>query len=81
MEKQFDNTNRGVIFKNDNKGTNEKAPDYRGKINVDGKDKEISLWIRKSNDGLKTFFSASISEPFVKTETPKANIVEDDLPF
>ncbi len=53
MEKQFDNTNKGIIFKNDNKGTNEKAPDYRGKINVDGKDKEISLWIRKSNDGQK----------------------------
>ena len=81
MEKQFDNRNKGVIFKNDNKGTNEKAPDYRGKINVDGKDKEISLWIRKSNDGQKTFFSCAISEPFVKVEGQAAKVESDDLPF
>jgi len=79
MEKQFDNKNKGVIFKNDNKGTNEKAPDYRGKINVDGKDKEISLWVRKSNDGQKTFFSCAISEPFIKAEGQSK--VESDLPF
>lgn len=80
MEKTFDNRNKGVIFKNDNKGTNEKAPDYRGKINVDGKDKEISLWIRKSNDGQKTFFSCAISEPFVKAEV-QTKVESDDLPF
>lgn len=79
MEKQFDNTNRGVIFKNDNK-KEDKHPDYRGKINVDGKDKEISLWIRKSNDGQKTFFSCAISEPFVKAEV-QTKVESDDLPF
>ncbi len=29
----YDNTNSGVLFKNDKKG-NEKAPDYKGKVNV-----------------------------------------------
>ena len=41
----YDNTNRGAIFKNDHK-TEEKHPDYRGTINVDGNDKQISLWVQ-----------------------------------
>lgn len=32
--------NTGAIFKNDKK-TNEKQPDYRGKVNVNGKEMEI----------------------------------------
>jgi uncharacterized protein (DUF736 family) len=82
---QFDNTNRGAIFKNDRK-EKDTHPDYRGKINVDGVDKEISLWVKTSKDG-KQFFSASISAPYVKpdSDTPKppplSDEVDDDLPF
>lgn len=88
-DQQYDNTNRGAIFKNDNKNS-ENHPDYRGKINVDGVDKEISLWLKVSKDGTKKFFSASISNPYVKpTENaqplkPIADAIEqedDDLPF
>jgi len=31
----YDNTNTGSLFKAD-KGDNEKRPDYRGSVNVDG---------------------------------------------
>lgn len=86
-EQGYDNTNRGAIFKNDNK-TSDNHPDYRGKINVDGVDKEIALWLKTSKDGTKKFFSASISNPYVKDEQvstikPIADVVEDedDLPF
>lgn len=89
-EQAYDNTNRGAIFKNDNK-TSENHPDYRGKINVDGIDKEISLWLKTSKDGSKKFFSAAISNPYVKlTENvqsikPIGDVInqdeEDDLPF
>lgn len=79
----YDNTNRGAIFKNDKK-TNANHPDYRGKINVEGKDKEISLWVKESKDG-KKFFSASISEPYVKPDKmsplPDSLQGDDDLPF
>jgi hypothetical protein len=51
----YDNTNTAVIFKN-NKKENEKHPDYRGTINVDGKELEISLWIKEGKAG--KFFSA-----------------------
>jgi len=77
--------NQGSIFKNDKKG-NEKAPDYKGTINVAGKDFSISLWVKESAKG--KFFSASIQEPYqsigtAKTERPyeKLETKTDGLPF
>ena len=32
---EYDNTNRGVLFKNDRKES-DSHPDYKGQINVDG---------------------------------------------
>jgi uncharacterized protein (DUF736 family) len=58
--------NTGAIFKNDNKKA-ENHPDYKGKVNVNGKDMEIALWMKTSAKGVK-FFSVSFSEPFVKNE-------------
>jgi len=83
----YDNTNTGAIFKNDKKAENH--PDYKGKINVDGIEKEIALWLKTSKDGSKQFFSVKISEPFVKDEQPKSTGMSmqstsekmNDLPF
>jgi uncharacterized protein (DUF736 family) len=58
--------NTGAIFKNDNKKA-ENHPDYKGKVNVNGKDMEVALWLKTSSKGVK-FMSASFSEPFVKNE-------------
>jgi len=62
--------NTGAIFKNDNKKA-ENHPDYKGKVNVNGKDMEVALWMKTSAKGVK-FMSASFSEPFVKNE-PQIN--------
>ena len=81
--------NTGAIFKNDNKKA-ENHPDYKGKVNVNGKEMEIALWMKTSAKGVK-FFSVSFSEPFVKSE-PQINgtlkqpsyvslDANDDLPF
>lgn len=74
-------TNTGAIFKNDKKQGNQ--PDYRGKVNVNGKEMEIALWFKESSKGTK-YFSCSFNEPYVN-ETPKqvhTQIIEkDDLPF
>jgi len=73
--------NTGAIFKNDKKQGNQ--PDYRGKVNVNGKEMEIALWLKESSKGTK-YFSFSFSEPYVN-ESPKqvhTQIIEkDDLPF
>ena len=58
--------NTGAIFKNDNKKA-DNHPDYKGKVNVNGKEMEVALWMKTSAKGVK-FFSVSFSEPFVKGE-------------
>ena len=79
----YDNANSGVLFKNDKKG-NEKAPDYKGKVNVEGKEKDIAGWIREGKSG--KFISIKISEPMKKDNVydnkPKT-VFDDktDLPF
>jgi len=85
----YDNTNRGAIFKNEQKSS-DKQPDYKGKINVDGVDKQISLWVTTSKEG-KKFFSVQISEPYQPQQQapqPQAEVLQsgeeaDDsgLPF
>ncbi len=68
--------NTGAIFKNDNKKA-ENHPDYKGKVNVNGKDMEVALWMKTSAKGVK-FMSASFSEPFVKGE-PQINKNEPQI--
>ena len=82
--------NTGAIFKNDYKKA-ENQPDYRGKVNVNGKEMEVALWLKTSGSGVK-FFSASFNEPYIKTDEPQINgtlkqpnyvnlDANDDLPF
>ena len=86
--------NTGAIFKNDNKKA-DNHPDYKGKVNVNGKEMEVALWLKTSAKGVK-FMSASFSEPYIKTNEPQntqinstlkqviiheSNFDNDDLPF
>jgi uncharacterized protein (DUF736 family) len=69
--------NTGVLFTNDQKG-NEKAPNYKGKVNVNGKDMEVAGWIKEGKNG--AYISLSFKEPFVKgTTTVKQS--NDGMPF
>ena len=80
--------NTGAIFKNDNKKA-DNHPDYKGKVNVNGKEMEVALWMKTSAKGVK-FFSVSFSEPYIKTDEPQIQRNEpqykvldanNDLPF
>jgi len=79
---QYDDTNKGVLFKNDKKG-NEKAPDYTGKMNVNGKEMRLAAWIREGAKG--KFMSLSLSEQQEKepskTEPSKIEDMDEDVPF
>lgn len=55
---EFDNTNRGSLFKNDKK-TEEKHPDMSGSINIDGTEYWISGWKKQSKQGAN-FLSLSV---------------------
>lgn len=48
----YDNTNSGLLAKNDKQG-NESRPDYRGSINVEGREYWLSAWIKTGRDGTK----------------------------
>jgi uncharacterized protein (DUF736 family) len=82
----YDNTNKGALFTNDQKG-NEKAPNYKGKLNVNGKEYEIAGWVRQGKSG--SFLSLTVSEPYQKTtitDAPKQSTYNKpketgDLPF
>lgn len=60
---EFDNTNRGAMFKNNEKRDG-RSPDYRGTLNVNGAEFWISGWIKTAgakakNPGSK-FMSVSV---------------------
>src|SRR5262245_3655007 len=52
MTKQFDNTNRGALFRDSNK-SKETDRDYSGSINVDGVEYWLSGWTKTSKKGAK----------------------------
>jgi uncharacterized protein (DUF736 family) len=76
----YDNTNSGVLFTNDQKG-NEKAPNYKGKLNVEGKEYDLAAWVREGKNG--KFLSVKVSEPYKKDSElpPMPKAKSQDLPF
>jgi hypothetical protein len=62
---QYDNINKGVLFKNDRK-TTDNHPDYTGKIDVNGVEFWLSAWIKEGQRG--KFMSLSVKP---KDEQPR----------
>lgn len=85
MEKKYDNINKGVLFRDENR-KNDRAPEYTGTINVRGDDFKLSAWIRESKNG-KKFLSLALTAPMPskKKEEPEkpfeADMIDDELPF
>jgi uncharacterized protein (DUF736 family) len=77
---QYDNTNRGALFKNDDKES-DNHPDYKGNINVGGKEFYLSAWIKQSKAG-KKYMSLSVQpkEGATKSATRKDDD-DDENPF
>ena len=48
----YDNTDKGVLFKNDKKET-DNHPDYNGSINIEGTEYWLSAWINQDKNGKK----------------------------
>jgi len=78
---EFDNTNRGSLFKNDKK-TEEKHPDLSGSINIEGVEYWISSWKKTSKAGTP-FFSLSVrqkQEINRQSSQPTAKAKADSFP-
>ena len=78
---EYDNTNRGVLFKNDRKDT-DNHPDYKGSININGEEFWLSSWIKEGKTG--KFMSLSVTpknaQPIAQPEAAHA-AHEEDVPF
>lgn len=79
MSKEYDNTDRGALFKNTRK-EKDSHPDYNGSINVGGVDYWLSGWIKEGSKG--KFFSLSVKPKEEKGRKAPANPLDDeDIPF
>jgi hypothetical protein len=87
LKMEYDNTNRGVMFKNDRK-EKETHPDLKGSINIDGKEFWLSGWSRVTGKGDK-MLSLSVTPkeaqgkamPAQAKQTASAPEIDDDMPF
>lgn len=79
---EYNNTNRGVLFR-DNKRTNDRAPEYTGKLDVDGKEYRIAAWVKEGKNG--KFFSLQVEEPRQKSGGANTGYsggdLDDEIPF
>jgi hypothetical protein len=58
----FDKTNKGALFKANNKRS-EESPDYLGNLNVEGKEWSVFGRIKKAQKSGKTYMALSIAPP------------------
>jgi len=75
----YDNTNSGVLFRNDKKET-EKHPDFKGTLDVEGQEYWISSWVNESKDGRK-YFKLNLTPKESKKPEPVPSVATDDIPF
>lgn len=77
---EYSNDNRGVLFKNDRKET-DNHPDYKGSINFNGEDCWLSAWIKDGRNG--KFMSLSVTPKNDRPSQPVAASAasEIDTPF
>lgn len=78
MKMQYDNSNRGAIFKNDDK-QQDNHPDYKGSLNVGGVDLWVSGWLKTSEKTGKKFLSLSVKPKEDKTPKPAPKPKQNDF--
>jgi hypothetical protein len=86
---EYDNTNKGSLFKNDRKEQDTHA-DYNGSINIEGNEYWINAWVKESKKDGKKFFSLSVkpkdqatgkSHVKAKSAPSRAKDEDSDIPF
>lgn len=84
---EYDNTNRGALWRNDDMREGKKDPEFRGSINVDGVDYWVNGWKRKPGANPKApALSLSVSRKDQNrapnpANNPPADDFDDDIPF
>jgi len=66
---QYDNTNTAALWGNPTSLENEKSPIFRMKLNVDGHDKEIGLYLNDSHPEAQTLLEAFMDIVDIATQS------------
>ena len=84
---EYDNTNSGALFKNNDKREGKKDPDYKGSVNVEGTEYWVSSWINTSKAGDK-YMSLKLKAKEPRQESaapakaePQQPDFDDESPF
>lgn len=83
MSKQYDETNRGILSRNDRK-EQPTHPDMKGTINVDGVEYWLSGWTQTRKDGSGKFLSLSVKrkdeqQPTRPVQQKQTAQIDDDM--
>ena len=79
---EYDNTNRGVLFKQEDK-PKDNAPDYKGTFNRKGEDFKLAGWLKMSKSG-KPYLSLKEDDYVPQQQTQQPQQSQDfsqDIPF
>tara|TARA_Y100000361_G_scaffold23467_2_gene18611 strand:+ start:690 stop:956 length:267 start_codon:yes stop_codon:yes gene_type:complete len=85
----YDNTNKGVLFKEQGEKKEEWHDDYKGTIDVEGVEYWIGAALRKSKSGVpymklnvrKKDSKGKDTKPSYKKPEPDTSFPDDDIPF
>jgi hypothetical protein len=82
---EYDNRNRGALFRNDDKDpNNDKERDYSGTLDVGGEEFWVSGWVKTSKAG-KKYLSLSVKpkveKPAAGERKLRADDFADEIPF
>ena len=81
----YDNTNQGILSRNDRKES-DTHPDFKGQINVEGREYWLSGYVKERKDGSGKFFSLRVKAKDAKPAASKpapanSGSADDDIPF
>jgi len=83
---QYDNTNRGILGRNDRKDPGSSQADFTGNLNVNGQEFWLDAWTQKTKDGSRSFFSIKVKPKDAPKTAPARQQASgpndaDDFPF
>ena len=85
MSNDYDNTNTGALWRNEDATDQNKQPTHTGNLNVEGKEFKLAAWLKPAQDGKKARLNLKIQEPQPKeveaTDNSSTPVTDGDIPF